>query len=316
MTLDKPSRNHYSSRRSLLRAVGTLPIAMAALPQRTGAAEGEKIPQIRIGKYLISRLICGVNPFMGISHMSGMLDQDFRQYYTREQVLETLRHCQKVGINTWQGGANSTPRFFDKDSGIQCIVNDSGDFARIQQWAKMGCMAIGHHGGATDKLFRLGQLEQVREYCKRVRDAGLLVGLVSHMPDVFDAVESQGWDVDYYMTSVYPFGRTRAELEKLLPKGLLPVEAKTLDSPEVYLESDPPRMYRVIRQTKKPCLAFKILAAGRRCQSPEHVAEAFREAFQNINPTDAVVVGIYDRHNDLAAQNAEYVRRFSSLSSA
>ena len=34
---------------------------------------------------------------------------------------------------------------------------------------------------------------------------------------------------------------------------------------EIYLQSDPARMYKVMRQTKKPCFAFKILAAGRIC---------------------------------------------------
>ena len=32
---------------------------------------------------------------------------------------------------------------------------------------------------------------------------------------------------------------------------------------EVYLQKDPARMYEAVRRTKRPCLAFKILAAGR-----------------------------------------------------
>ena len=31
---------------------------------------------------------------------------------------------------------------------------------------------------------------------------------------------------------------------------------------EIYLEEDPPRMFKMIRQTRRTCLAFKILAAG------------------------------------------------------
>ena len=32
---------------------------------------------------------------------------------------------------------------------------------------------------------------------------------------------------------------------------------------EPYFEKDPERMCKMIRQVKKPCFAFKILAAGR-----------------------------------------------------
>jgi hypothetical protein len=65
-----------------------------------------------------------------------------------------------------------------------------------------------------------------------------------------------------------------------------------------------------MEQTRRPCLAFKILAAGRRTD----VEQAFRETFAAIKPTDAVIVGIYDRYSDQAGQNAEFVRRFGSRS--
>ena len=47
-----------------------------------------------------------------------------------------------------------------------------------------------------------------------VRDTGVLVAVTSHRPEVFMEIESQGWDVDYYMTCLYKYGRTPAEWEK------------------------------------------------------------------------------------------------------
>ena len=79
---------------------------------------------------------------------------------------------------------------------------------------------------------------------------------------------------------------------------------------EVYLRSDPPRMFKAIQQTRRPCLAFKILAAGRR----HDVEQAFRETFGAIKPTDAVIVGIYDRYSDQAGQNAALACRFGARS--
>ena len=76
---------------------------------------------------------------------------------------------------------------------------------------------------------------------------------------------------------------------------------------EIYLQSDPPRMYRVMRQTKKPCFAFKILAAGR---IPDGgIEQAFRTAFESIKPTDGVYVGMFPRSKDEIRENAAIVHR-------
>ena len=50
-------------------------------------------------------------------------------------------------------------------------------------------------------------------------------------------------------------------------------------------------MTAVVRQVKQPCFGFKILAAGRACRNDRRVREAFKFAFTNIKPTDAVIVG-------------------------
>jgi len=69
-------------------------------------------------------------------------------------------------------------------------------------------------------------------------------------------------------------------------------------------------MCEVIRQVKQPCLAFKILGAGRRCASQEMVRAAFEFAYKHIKPTDAVIVGMYPRRFDQVQANAEYARQF------
>ena len=71
-------------------------------------------------------------------------------------------------------------------------------------------------------------------------------------------------------------------------------------------------MFQSVRQTQRPCLAFKILAAGRLSKRKEWVTKAFRETLESIKPTDGVIVGIYDRYSDQVAENAELVRRFGS----
>jgi hypothetical protein len=81
---------------------------------------------------------------------------------------------------------------------------------------------------------------------------------------------------------------------------------------ELYLKSDPARMYRVMRQTKKPCFAFKILAAGR--VADNGIEQAFRTAFESIKPTDGVYVGMFPKFKDEVRENAEIVHRILTRS--
>ena len=230
-----------------------------------------------------------------------------RSYYTPDQVLKTLRRCQEVGIDCWQahlGNLDLYRRLVDEGGKMRLLAIDSGNGDSIQRLAQGGCIGIAHHGETTDKLFKTGQLDKVHDYVKRVRDAGLVAGVSTHMPAVVHAIESKGWDLDYYMTCIYQRHRTAEELEKLLGQAPIPVG-------EVYLPNDPPRMFQAIRQTKRTCLAFKILAAGRLSERTEWVERAFRETLAAIKPGDGVIVGIYDRYGDQPAQDAKYVRQFS-----
>jgi hypothetical protein len=117
----------------------------------------------------------------------------------------------------------------------------------------------------------------------------------------------ENWENDLFMTCFYYVSRSKEEQQKLLGKVVV-------DEP--FFESDPLEMTRVIRQVGKPCLAFKILAAGRKCANQESVAKAFRFAFENIKPTDAVIVGMYPRFEDEVRLNVEHARRYSAPSPA
>lgn len=306
------SRDVSSGRRDFLAKAVALPAALAAAKYAAAApatpADKSKLPQIRLGKYSISRLICGNNPFNAGSHLSVFVNRQMKDYYKDEQVLKTLRRCQEVGINCWQSNASRCQtyrRFIDEGGKMHYIAIASGKAAGIKTLKQAGCIAIAHHGETTDRLFKGGKIDQIRDYLKMVRDAGLVVGVSTHMPDVVDTVESKGWDVDYYMTCVYERHRNEAALKKLL--GQTPIPAG-----EVYLPLDPPRMFKAMRQTKRPCLAFKILAAGRLSERRQWVEKAFRETFESIKPNDGVIVGIYDRYSDQPKENADFVRKFGS----
>jgi hypothetical protein len=297
-----------------LKASGAIPAALAAGGVGGGDAsageakpgEAAKMPHIAFGKYSISRLIVGCHDIDAGSHLGPLHNFEAREYYTPERAVKTLRRCEEVGINLWQGHERGTLlgiyKRFRRSGGKMYLLGLTHGEEDVRPFAKIdGLIALGHHGEVTDTLFKQGKLDVIRDRLKRIRDTGLLVGVSTHMPDVVDAIESKGWDLDYYQTCVYERHRSAADLKKLLGHVPLPVG-------EVFLQSDPPRMFKAIRQTKKPCLAFKILAAGRRTD----VEQAFRETFAAIKPIDAVIVGIYDRYTDHAGQNAAFTRRFGA----
>ena len=262
------------------------------------------MPRVRFGGVEISRLIVGCNPFYGFAHFNAIYGTVMREYYTAERVCDVLHQCARFGINTYNyvdlGRAGQDLDRFESEGGrMHLVVQGIGDPAPFHALRKP--LAIYHHGGRTDRAYQDGKIDTVRDWCKKVRDLGCLVGVGSHKPEVLALVEDQGWDVDFYAGCVYNVTRTPDEWRKVL-NGELPEMAG-----EVYIQSDPPRMYAFMRQTRKPCFAYKILAAGR---IPENQADAaFTTAFSSIKPTDAIFVGMFPRVKDEVRENAERVCR-------
>jgi len=60
------------------------------------------LPTINLGKFKVTRLICGGNPPAGFSHMGYKKDIEMLNYYTMENIQKMLDECWKNGINTVQ----------------------------------------------------------------------------------------------------------------------------------------------------------------------------------------------------------------------
>jgi hypothetical protein len=297
------------TRRAFLQSTATLAAGFANAA--SAAADPEiKVPKVRFGKVEITRLIVGVNPFLGFGHYNDILNVVMKEWYTAARVVEVLQRCEKCGLNAYNyvhmGRAQADWERYLAEGGQMHLVAQAttDDPAELVNAVKP--MAAWVHGERTDNAFRAGRMDTIRDYCKKLRDLGVtLVGVGSHIPEVLAMVEEKGWDVDFYAGCVYNRRRTPEELRALLG-GELPEMPS-----EVYLQDDPPRMYKVFRQTKKPCFAFKILAAGR-VRSPE---AAFKQAFQSIKPTDFVVVGMFPRIKDEVKENAYWATRHGVASS-
>ena len=294
-------------RREFLASSAAAATSLLAAP----SSAAPLLKTVPLGPHQVTRLIVGANPFYGYSHFNKLFDLHMREWCTTERVCQVLQQCAQNGINTWQfhyceRSGIDMARHRATGGTLQWITlsDDSlaADRAKLIALARQKPLGIVHHGGITDTCFRSGKMPKVQEFLKAVRDTGVLVGMSTHTPEVIEYVEERNWDIDFYMTALYCVTRPVEEMRKML--GHVPLG-------EPYLEDDPLRMFKVIRQTRKTCLAFKILAAGRRCNSPQQVEKTFQFVFDSIKAKDAVIVGMYPRYQDQVAENAALVRRLA-----
>jgi hypothetical protein len=263
-----------------------------------------QVPKMKFGNAEIGRLVLGVNPMYGFCHYNNNFASAMKEWYTPDRVCEVLHRASSFGINAYnyvhvERSQSDWERFKAEGGNMHLIIQVMArdDAATLVRDLKP--LALQRRGEEIDRAFQTGTLAAEREWCKRARDLGVLVGVGTHKPEVIELIEEQGWDIDFYSGCVYNRTRTESEWRQAL-------NGEIMEMPhDIYMQSDPARMYKVMRQTPKTCFAFKILAAGR--IADDGIAQAFRTAFSSIKPHDGVYVGMFPRIKDEIKENAEIV---------
>ena len=297
--------------------------------------ETSKMPQVPFGSRRISRLIVGGNQQGGASHNLRDLGMHMAEYFTVDRTVEFLRECMAQGINTWQGNYSEKTRdvvlkLREEGQDINIIPLSAPQLPGLSDkrlrhiprlalermdssWDKMlkelKPIGVILWGSLTDVLWKEGEIEKARDFLKKIRQTGVQVGVATHTPEVIEYIEEKGWDVDFYLASLYKFEKSREEVLEIIPE--VPLDVDRWGSMQIILPSELPRMCDTIRKTSKTCIAFKIFAAGRVSTTPEQVSDAFEYVFGHIKPTDAVCVGMYPRfHENMVTENADLVKKF------
>jgi len=234
------------------------------------------MPMTTIGPLTVSRFIVGGNPFSGNSHWSAELSDRMRHWWTSARIKDCLHEAESLGVNTLIArGDNHIQRllteYWDEGGTIQWLAQTAPERksieANIRQICGAGAQGCYLHGGMADGIWRDGDPEQMRDWIALIKELGMVAGMASHNWEYPLRAEEMDLGCDFYMCCFYDlYGR----------------------GGEYYEEEDRQAMVRTIRQLEKPCIAFKIMAAGR--NEPE---AAFRFAFEQIKPTDPVCVGFY-----------------------
>jgi hypothetical protein len=250
----------------------------------------------------------GGNPFNGNSHYSTEVNEDMLNYFTMENIKRTLHRCEQLGMQSFvvRGDAQmfAMVREYRNEGGtMNWLAQHGPEFssfeANVHKIKQNGAQLCYHQGTVTDALFKEGNTRQIRENLKIIRDAGFpAVGLATHMPQVVEAADAEGWDVDYYLVCVYNLSR----IERVSS-----FASTRINVDEPFFEEDRALAFAAIQKTKKPCIAFKVLGAMRRCDTQAGVRAALEESYASIKPSDAVLVGMFPKYLDEPAVNVRMV---------
>lgn len=309
-----------TSRRDFLKSATTVAAGLVA-PKALQAETAELLPTVMLGPHRVSRLIVGANPIYGYSHFNKQYSQHMLEWFTDERIIKLLLDCEKAGINTWQynfdhNQKRQIPKIREAGCKVQFIClaaswHYDGKMARTpeavldgtikcaQAAAEFKPIGIAFHGHATDLLYRAGKIDLLKTYIESVHDMGILAGISTHNPRILETLHDQGIANDFYLAGLHYVSRHPEDWMKEI--GTLPLD-------EGWIASDPPKMAEAIRKVNKPTLVYKVLAAGRKCDSEEQKRQAIAWAYQNIKPTDATIIGLYPRYSDQVTETTRMVR--------
>lgn len=269
---------------------------MMEQPHTTVRSKPDLLPTVDFLGKSLSRLVVGANPFAGFSHQSPARDAEMREYYTAAKIRETWDRAEAAGINVFITN-NESPTVVDAvkqhlSAGtsmtwitqVNCrLVPDMR--AAIDEAVEIGCSALYFHGALTDALYVERNGRQLAEWCEYARSHGIPVGVAAHAPEAHLWVDSLGL-VDFHAVCFFNCGSLHDG------KG------------EKFHLSDVPKAVAAIKAIKKPCIAYKIMGAGR-----IDARMAFEHAFDSIKPSDLVNVGMHRGDNDrIVEENAGIVR--------
>ncbi|MCX6997309.1 MAG: twin-arginine translocation signal domain-containing protein [Kiritimatiellaeota bacterium] len=287
-------------RREFLKRAGMLGAAVASGGLAGAVHGGERagaLPTIRLGDLEVSRLLLGSNPFFGFAHKPGDIGRRMTEYYTDEKIMADLDRAAAQGITAvvgppferWQ---KLFKTYLDRDGKLRIWISQPDRSpekipAEIEESVKAGAKAVYIQGHRVEQMYEKNTFEVVRGWVELIRKLGVPAGIGAHRTDCHLEAQKRNFPVDFYFQCMFNVAHG-----------------------DSFEQGDPQKAAEVIRQLKKPVVAYKILGAGR---VPPR--QGFEFAFRNIRPKDGVCVGVFTKDNpDQIKENADLAKECSALS--
>ena len=265
--------------------------ASSAAPAGENSAKG--LTTGKIGSVKIGRLIIGGNQFSGWSHSRDLkyLRELFTAYSTEEKIMETLRICEEMGVNTIITASSGYLNKYWKERGgrIQWIAQThpkANDLTTdIKRAIDNGAVGAYVQGGVGDSFVKNGRVDLLGKAVEFMKQNGIIAGIGGHSIEVIMASEKAGINNDFYMKTLH-----HGNYWSATPKENridFNVDSGSLNDHDNIWSITPEKTIEFMKTVKKPWIAFKVLAAG-----AIHPKSGFRYAFEN--GADFVCAGMFD----------------------
>jgi hypothetical protein len=232
------------------------------------------LPTTMIEGHEIGRLVIGTNWFLGHSHQSAARSKWIRRYQDAEKIAGVLEICTAGGMNAIVAPISDllveAMELHRRRTGrhiIQILTPGGQDLDElktgIDRCAELGAEFCFPHSAWTDSRLHpaTNEITEYEEAAAYIRSRGMAPGLSTHRPEAIVVGDRAGYDIAAYLQPFNPIGF------------LCSVETDWVAN--------------VIRNTPKPVIVIKPLAAGR-LNPPTGLSFAFA----NIKPTDVVCIGL------------------------
>jgi hypothetical protein len=267
--------------------------AESPAPAKPTASTNVPMPTGNIGKFKISRLICGGNLIGGYAHSRDLIYVSplLTHYFTDEKILETWALCEQHGIDTMilfpadKRAAGLYERYRTKGGRIQCLAQISPTKedlkTAVKQAKDAGAVGAFLLGNLSDAWTREGDVNLIGELLAHIKDAGLVSGVAGHELRTVAAVEKAGLAPDFYMKTLHAdnyWSKRRPDQMKEV------IDNYAIDN---YWCMDPKETISYMSELRRPWIAYKVLAAG-----AIRPRAGLQHAFEN--GADFAAVGMFD----------------------
>ena len=229
----------------------------------------------------LTKMLIGANPFGGWSHQTKEVSDAMRDFHTEEVILDTWDRAYAAGINAFVTNTccdklfDASAKYVASGKPMKWLAQvefhywDEGIDYRgaLDRSAAAGASGLFMQGEILGRLMNEGNVKLVRDFVEYARTKGVPVGIAGHNPE--DHYQIDRLDlVDFHVIPLFYCKNDDFRIEDMF-------EAT-----------------RLIRYLRKPCIAYKVLGAGR--LEPRM---GFSFALRNIKPNDVILVGM-SRHAD------------------
>lgn len=248
----------------------------------TGASMGHTFPRTKIGELSVSRMIMGTNNIMGGSHRTRARDLHIKEINNNvKAVADIVETYLSYGVDTivgllvnnqfaLEGIKLAEERTGTKVNRIElgCFSVDDDTKSRkeakdfIDRCAKNDIDVLMPIHVMVEQLVDKGKrkIHRIEDYLYMIREAGMIPGLSTHLPEVIEYADENGYDVETYI--------------------------QIFNAAGFLMQKEVEVVHNVIWEAKKPVLTIKSMAAG---HLNPLVGLTF--AWNAIRPQDMVAVG-------------------------